>query len=84
MLTTAGVGRPPEDARAIQQLLAKGSLSFLVLETDDVDATYERIRATGAEVLQVSRRRESLEDLFVREAQAPDRAAPAAPLERAL
>ena len=52
VLQTAGVARPPEDARAIQELLAKGSLSGLVLEVDDVDATFERIRATGAEVLQ--------------------------------
>jgi predicted enzyme related to lactoylglutathione lyase len=46
------VGRPPEDARTIQELLAKGSLAGLVMEVDDVDATFERIRATGAEVLQ--------------------------------
>jgi predicted enzyme related to lactoylglutathione lyase len=52
VLMTAGVGRPPEDARTIQELLAKGSLSGLVLEVDDVNATFERIRATGAEVLQ--------------------------------
>jgi predicted enzyme related to lactoylglutathione lyase len=52
VLTTAGVGRPPEDARTIQELLAKGSLAGLVMEVDDVDATFERIRATGAEVLQ--------------------------------
>jgi predicted enzyme related to lactoylglutathione lyase len=52
VLSTAGVGRPPEDARTIQELLAKGSLAGLVLETEDVDATFERILATGAEVLQ--------------------------------
>lgn len=48
VLATAGVGRPPEDARAIRELLAKGSLSGLVLEAEDVDATFERIRASGA------------------------------------
>jgi predicted enzyme related to lactoylglutathione lyase len=52
VLATAGVGRPAEDARAIRELLAKGSLGGLVLATDDVDAAFERIRATGAEVLQ--------------------------------
>jgi catechol 2,3-dioxygenase-like lactoylglutathione lyase family enzyme len=52
VLTTAGVGRPPEDARAIEELLAKGSLAGLVLEVDSVDAAFEKIRATGAEVLQ--------------------------------
>ncbi len=52
VLNTVGVGRPPEDAEALRGLLAKGSLAGLVLQTDDVDATFEAIRATGAEVLQ--------------------------------
>jgi len=52
VLTTAGVGRPAEDAQTLRELLAKGSLAGLVLETDDVDAAFERVRATGAEVLQ--------------------------------
>jgi len=52
VLQTAGVGRPADDGQTIKSLLAKGSLGGLVLETDDVDATFERIRATGAEVLQ--------------------------------
>ena len=52
VLQTAGVGRPAEDAKTLRELLAKGSLSGLVLESDDVDATFEAIRATGAEVLQ--------------------------------
>lgn len=52
VLQTAGVGRPADDARSLQELLAKGSLSGLVLQTDDVDSTFESIRASGAEVLQ--------------------------------
>ncbi|GIH04152.1 lyase [Rhizocola hellebori] len=52
VLQTAGVARPAEDAQALRELLAKGSLSGLVLETDDVDAAFERVRASGAEVLQ--------------------------------
>ena len=52
VLQTAGAGRPAADARSLQELLAKGSLSGLVLETDDVDSTFETVRATGAEVLQ--------------------------------
>src|SRR5690348_15526709 len=48
VLQTAGVARPPDDARMLRELLAKGSLGGLVLETDDVDATFEAIRATGA------------------------------------
>ena len=32
--------------------LTKGVLPLLVFNTDDVDATFERVRASGAEVLQ--------------------------------
>ena len=52
VLQTVGVARSPEDAQALRELLAKGSLSGLVLETDDVDTTFETVRASGAEVLQ--------------------------------
>jgi uncharacterized glyoxalase superfamily protein PhnB len=52
VLCTVGVGRPTDDAQALRELLAKGSLSGLVLQTDDVDATFESVRATGADVLQ--------------------------------
>jgi predicted enzyme related to lactoylglutathione lyase len=52
VLTTVGVGRQPEDAQTLRALLAKGALSGVVLSTDDVDATFESVRATGAEVLQ--------------------------------
>jgi predicted enzyme related to lactoylglutathione lyase len=52
VLNTVGVGRPAEDAQTLKALLAKGSLAGVVLETDDVDATFESVRATGAEVLQ--------------------------------
>jgi predicted enzyme related to lactoylglutathione lyase len=52
VLQSAGAGRSPEDARALQALLAKGSLSGLVFETDNVDALFEHVAASGAEVLQ--------------------------------
>jgi len=52
VLNTVGVGRPPEDAESLKALLAKGSLAGVVLQTDDVDATFEAIRATGADVVQ--------------------------------
>lgn len=52
VLQTAGVGRPSEDAQTLRELLAKGSLSGLVMTTDNVDATFESVRATGADVLQ--------------------------------
>jgi len=40
------------DGDTVAALLAKGSLNGLIFRTDDVDATFERIRTTGAEVLQ--------------------------------
>ena len=52
VLQTVGVGRPAEDAQALKELLAKGSLGGLVMQTDDVDATFESVRSTGADVLQ--------------------------------
>jgi predicted enzyme related to lactoylglutathione lyase len=52
VLQTAGVARPPEDAQTLRALLAKGSLSGLVFETDDVDGLFEKVAASGAEVLQ--------------------------------
>ena len=51
-LTSVGGGRPPEDAQALRALLAKGSLAGLVFAADDVDAVFERIQASGAEVMQ--------------------------------
>ncbi|MFE2283016.1 VOC family protein [Streptomyces sp. NPDC059443] len=40
------------DREAMAELLAKGLLRGVIFSTDDVDATFEHIRATGAEVLQ--------------------------------
>lgn len=42
----------PADRQAMAELLAKGNLRGVIFRTDDVDATFERIRAAGAEVLQ--------------------------------
>jgi len=42
----------PADRQALAELLAKGMLRGVLFSTDDVDATFERIRASGAEVLQ--------------------------------
>ncbi|MET7397869.1 VOC family protein [Dactylosporangium sp. NPDC005572] len=52
VLQSAGVARSPEDADSIKALLAKGSLSGLVFQTDDVDALFDRLMTSGAEVLQ--------------------------------
>jgi predicted enzyme related to lactoylglutathione lyase len=42
----------PQDREAMAELLAKGMLRGVIFRTDDCDATFERIRAAGAEVLQ--------------------------------
>ena len=46
------MGHGPDDTEALKALLAKGALQAVIFTTDDFDATYERVRATGAEVLQ--------------------------------
>jgi predicted enzyme related to lactoylglutathione lyase len=43
---------PAADRQAMSELLAKGQLRGVIFNTDDVDATFERIRAGGGEVLQ--------------------------------
>lgn len=46
-------GRSPEDGDALQRLVVKGSgPGPYVFSTSDIDATFERLRAFGAEVLQ--------------------------------
>lgn len=42
----------PADKQAMAELLAKGMLRGVIFSTDDCDATFERIRAAGGEVLQ--------------------------------
>jgi catechol 2,3-dioxygenase-like lactoylglutathione lyase family enzyme len=42
----------PADEQAMAELLAKGLLRGVIFGTDDCDATFERIRAAGGEVLQ--------------------------------
>ena len=52
VLTDPHAGRSQADGEAVQELLVKGALPPVFLRTDDVDATFERVRASGAEVLQ--------------------------------
>lgn len=52
VLSVPHAGRSQGDGDALQELLVKGSLPFLVFATDDVDALFEKVRASGAEVLQ--------------------------------
>ncbi|GGF39267.1 VOC family protein [Subtercola lobariae] len=52
VLSEPHAGRSQADGDAMQELLTKGSLPILIFATDNVDATFEKVRASGAEVLQ--------------------------------
>lgn len=52
VLSVPHAGRSQADGDALQELLTKGSLPLMVFRTDDLDATFERLVAQGAEVLQ--------------------------------
>jgi catechol 2,3-dioxygenase-like lactoylglutathione lyase family enzyme len=52
VLSAPHAGRSQADGDAMQELLAKGALPMIVFSTDDIDAAFERVRASGAEVLQ--------------------------------
>lgn len=45
-------GRSEAEGDALLALVTKGSLQAAVFATDDLDATFEQVRASGAEVLQ--------------------------------
>lgn len=52
VLSDPHAGRSQADGDAMQELLTKGVLPLWVFRSDDVDATFEKLRASGAEVLQ--------------------------------
>ncbi len=52
VLSDPFAGRSQADGDAIQELLTKGVLPLWVFRSDDVDAAFEKLRASGAEVLQ--------------------------------
>lgn len=53
VLSDPYAGRSQEDGDTIQELVAKGVLTSLVFRTeDDLDTVFDRVRASGAEVLQ--------------------------------
>jgi predicted enzyme related to lactoylglutathione lyase len=52
VLSEPHAGRSKADGDAMQELLVKGVLPMMVFATDDLDTTFERVRQTGAEVLQ--------------------------------
>ncbi|HEY1177023.1 MAG TPA: VOC family protein [Phytomonospora sp.] len=42
----------PEDKRALEELLAKGMMRGAIFTTSDLDGLFERVSASGAEVIQ--------------------------------
>ena len=52
VLSDPHAGRSAADGDAMQELLTKGVLPNIVFATADVDTAFERVRASGAEVLQ--------------------------------
>ena len=52
VLSVPHAGRSQADGDALAELLTKGELPMLVFRSDDLDATFEALRASGAEVLQ--------------------------------
>ena len=45
-------GITEDEQRVIQEMMAKGTFASINLATDDVDATFERLQAADAEVVQ--------------------------------
>jgi predicted enzyme related to lactoylglutathione lyase len=52
VLSEPHAGRSQADGDSLQELLTKGVLTQIGFRTDDLDATFEKVRASGAEVLQ--------------------------------
>ncbi|MFI5085024.1 MAG: VOC family protein [Actinomycetales bacterium] len=52
VLSEPHAGRSQADGDALQELLTKGVLPLLVFRSEDLDGTFEKVRASGAEVLQ--------------------------------
>lgn len=48
----ASPGITEDEKRTIAEMMAKGTYAMIVLATTDVDATFERLQAGGAEVVQ--------------------------------
>ena len=42
----------PADNDSLEALIAKGALNGVHFRTDDLDATFEKVRASGAEIVQ--------------------------------
>jgi catechol 2,3-dioxygenase-like lactoylglutathione lyase family enzyme len=52
IVLTNYVNGSPADGDALAALLAKGALNGVHFHTDDLDATFEKVRASGPEIVQ--------------------------------
>lgn len=54
VLTPVGVtpGTTEDERRTIAEMMAKGTYAMLILESPDLDATFDKLQASGAEVIQ--------------------------------
>ena len=52
VLSEPHAGRSQADGDALQELLTKGVLPMTIFRVDDLATAFERVRASGAEVLQ--------------------------------
>jgi uncharacterized glyoxalase superfamily protein PhnB len=48
----AGPGITDDERRTVVEMMAKGTYGIIVLATKDLDGTFERLEASGAEVVQ--------------------------------
>jgi uncharacterized glyoxalase superfamily protein PhnB len=48
----ADPGTTEDERRTVAEMMAKGTYATIVLSTNDVDGTFEKLQATGAEVVQ--------------------------------
>ena len=49
---SASPGVTDDEKRTIAQMMAKGTYGILLLATPDLDATFERIQASGADIVE--------------------------------
>ena len=52
VLSEPHAGRSQADGDALQELLTKGVLPMIMFRSDDLEATFVKVEASGAEVLQ--------------------------------
>lgn len=52
IVITNYLGGSPADIEALAALLAKGALNGVHFQTDDLDTTFEKVRASGADIVQ--------------------------------